>query len=239
MEKVINTSCNENVEIVNGINKSYDENFTKPIIKIGRWTLLSAVVLCLLPSLYLAIRYGALPPIGAILTGWLLIASIYAPYYFIEPISYFPILGMAGTYMSFLAGEIGNMRLPCSAIAQDVLKVEQGSKKAELVSTLAIAGSVVTSLVAGTIAVAAGSFILSVLPPFVVKAFDFVLPSIFGAMYAMFAVKSPRYGAFALLLVLFLSGVVKGLPVYVIIPVVIFSTIGLSFFEFKKKAKSN
>lgn len=223
----------------NDINKSYDQSFTKPIIKIGRWTLVGATILCFLPSVYLAIRYDALPPIGNILTAWVLIASIYAPYYFVEPISYFPILGMAGTYMSFLAGEIGNMRLPCSAIAQDVLKVERGTKKAELVSTLAIAGSVVTSLVAGTIAVAAGSFILSILPPFVIKAFDFVLPSIFGSMYAMFAAQSPRYGIFALGLVLILSGAVKGLPVYVVIPVVIFSTIALSIFEFKRKEKSN
>lgn len=221
------------------INKLYDENFTRPVIRIGRLSMLIATLVCFIPSIYLAVRYNALPPIKAILTGWLLIASIYGPYYFIEPISYFPILGVAGTYMSFLAGEIGNMRLPCAAIAQDVLKVERGSKKAELVSTLAIAGSVVTSLVAGTIAVIAGSFILSLLPPFVIKAFDFVLPSVFGAMFAMFAIKAPKYGIFALTVCLFLSKFVKGLPVYVIIPVTIFSTIGLAYYDTRRKAKSN
>jgi hypothetical protein len=247
MEKEINissmsaefNSSSSAESCANEMNKSYEESFTKPIIRIGRATLLSAFVACFLPSIYLAVRYGAIPPVGAIVAGWVSIASIYAPYWFVEPISYFPILGMAGTYMSFLAGEIGNMRLPCSAIAQDVLKVERGSKKAELVSTLAIAGSVVTSLVAGTLAVIAGSYILSVLPPFVVKAFDFVLPAIFGAMFAMFAVKSPKYGIYALALTCFLVKIVKVLPVYVIIPIVIFSTIALSFLEYKKKAKSN
>lgn len=217
------------------INKSFEESFTKPVIRIGRWSMLIAIFACLIPSIYLAVRYNAMPPVKAILTGWVLVASIYSPMYFIEPVSYFPVLGLAGTYMSFLAGEIGNMRLPCAAVAQEVLKVEQGSKKAELVGTLAIAGSVLTSIVAGTLAVIAGSFILSILPPFVVKAFDFVLPSVFGAMFAMFAVKSPKYGIFALALCLALVILIKGIPAYVLMPIVIFSTIGLAYFDAKKK----
>ena len=222
------------------INKLYDESFTRPVIRIGRWSMLAAIFACLIPSIYLAVRYDAMPPISAILTGWLLVASIYSPFYFIEPISYFPVLGVAGTYMSFLAGEIGNMRLPCAAIAQEVLKVEKGSKKAELVSVLAIAGSVVTSLVAGTLAVLAGTFILAVLPSSVVKAFDFVLPAVFGAMFAMFAVKSPKYGIFALSLCIIFAVFIKGTPAYVSMPIVIFSTIGLAYFDAKKKiAKSN
>jgi len=216
------------------INKLYDESFTKPVIRIGRLSMLAAIFACFIPSIYLAVRYNAMPPIKSILTGWILVASIYGPFYFIEPISYFPVLGIAGTYMSFLAGEIGNMRLPCAAIAQEVLKTEQGSKKAELVGALAIAGSVVTSLVAGTVAVIAGSLILSLLPPFVVKAFDFVLPAVFGAMFAMFAIKSPKYGIFALSLCLIFALFIKGTPAYVSMPIVIFSTITLAYFDAKK-----
>lgn len=217
------------------INQQYEEAFTKPIIKIGRMTLLAAIFLCFLPTIYLVVRYGAMPPLGAIISGWVMIASIYAPYYFIEPISFFPVLGLAGTYMSFLSGEIGNMRLPCSAIAQKVLKVDPGSKKAELVSTLAIGGSVITSLVAGTLAVICGGFIMGILPPAVIKAFDFVLPSIFGAMFGMFAVKSPKYAAFALILVSVLTTFIKGLPVFIVIPATVFSTIAFAYFDFKKK----
>lgn len=187
----------------------------------------------------MGLRYGAVPPVGNILSAWLLIASIYGPYYFIEPISYFPVLGIAGTYMSFLAGEIGNMRLPVSAVAQNVLKVESGSKKAELVSTLAIAGSIVTSVLAGTLAVVAGSVILGVLPPFIIKMFDFVLPGVFGSMFAMFALKAPKYGIFSLAVCILMQTILKT-PVYVTIPVTIFSTIGLALYNSRKvKAKNN
>ena len=220
------------------INKLYKEGFTKPVIRIGRWTLIVATFLCFIPSIYLGIRYGAVPPIGNILASWFLIASIYGPYYFVEPISYFPVLGIAGTYMSFLAGEIGNMRLPVSAVAQNVLKVEPGSKKAELVSTLAIAGSIVTSVVAGTLAVLAGSLILGMLPPFIIKMFDFVLPGVFGSMFAMFALKAPKYGIFSLAICIFMQIVLKT-PVFVTIPVTIFSTIGLALFNSKKVRAEN
>ena len=199
----------------NSKDQAYYENFTKPIIKTGKWTLLLAVAFCFLPAIYLWIRYGALPPVKSIITGWFLIASIYGSYYFIEPISFFPVLGMAGTYMSFLAGNIGNMRVPCAAVAQEALKVEPGSKKAELVATLGIAGSIITNIVIVTIAAIAGNGLMQLFPPVVIKAFEFVLPAIFGSMFAMFAVKYPKYGAFAIGLTLFLLGVVKVLPVYV------------------------
>lgn len=218
-------------------NEAYYENFTKPIIKTGKWTLLLAVVFCFLPPLYLWMRYGALPPVKNIITGWFLIASIYGTYYFIEPISFFPILGMAGTYMSFLAGNIGNMRVPCAAVAQEALKVEPGSEKAELVATLGIAGSIITNLIVVTIAAVAGNELMKLFPPVVITAFQFVLPAIFGAMFAMFAVKYPKYGTFAIGLTLFLLGIVKVLPVYVLIPVCVFSTIAFATTSYKKKVK--
>lgn len=141
--------------------------------------------------------------------------------------------------MSFLSSNIGNMRVPCAAVAQEALKVEPGSKKAELVATLGIAGSIITNVIVVTIAAIAGNSIMQILPPVVIKAFDYVLPSIFGSMFAMFAVKYPKYGAFAIGLTLFLLGVVKVLPVYVLIPVCVFSTIAFATRSYKKGKVAN
>lgn len=220
----------------NNAKQAYYEDFTKPIVKTGRWTLFVTVALSFLPPLYLWIRYGALPPLKSIFTGWFLIASIYGSYYIVEPISYFPVLGVAGTYMVCLAGNIGNMRVPCAAVAQEALKVAPGTKKAELVATLGIAGSIITNLIVVTIAAIAGNSLMNIFPPVVLKAFDFVLPSIFGSMFAMFAVKYPKYGAFAISLTLFLLGVVKVLPVWLLIPVCVFSTILFATKSYKKKS---
>ena len=46
------------------------------------------------------------------------ITSAVGVIWFVEPISYFPIVGVAGTYMAFVSGNISNLRIPCAMIAQ-------------------------------------------------------------------------------------------------------------------------
>ncbi|MGH9349787.1 MAG: hypothetical protein ACRD26_21250 [Vicinamibacterales bacterium] len=204
---------------------SYEQVFTRPVVNAGRLTLLVSIPLSFLPVVYLWMRHGLIPPWDAILTGWFLIASIYGFWYVIEPISYFPVLGTAGTYMAFLSGNIANMRVPCSAVAQEALGVEPGTKKAELVATLGIGGSIATNLIVVTLGALAGNVLIDFIPPIVVSAFEYVLPAIFGALFVMFAIKYPRYGAFAIAITLLLLGVVRVLPAWIVIPITIFSTI--------------
>lgn len=98
--------------------QNYENIFSRPIIKYGRITLLFSIVLCFIPAIYLAVRYHAIPPVSTIFTAWFMIASIYGVEYFMTPISYFPILGVSGTYLAFLSGNIANMRVPCAIVAQ-------------------------------------------------------------------------------------------------------------------------
>lgn len=210
-------------------NLSYEQSFTKPIIKYGRLTNLLAVAFSFIPALVVYFVFDAFPGVENILSGWVLIASIYGIYAIVEPISYFPILGLPGTYMSFLAGNIGNMRVPCSAIAQEALGTTPGTKKAELVSTLGIAGSVVTNIVVVTIAAIGGAALMNAFPPIVIEAFTYVSPAIFGAIFSMYASKKLEYGAFALVVVGIMLLVIKVLPTYLMIPIAVFSTVAFAF----------
>ena len=175
--------------INNTKSNSFEELFTKKIITTGRWTLLLAIPLSLLPGIYLWARYGAMPNIKDILTAWFMIASIYGVEYIVTPISYFPILGMSGTYMAFLSGNIANVRVPCAIVAQDVIGVKAGTNEGELVATMGMAGSIVTNLIVVTVAAIGGNFLIGYFPPIVLKAFNYVLPAIFGALFSLFAVK--------------------------------------------------
>lgn len=56
--------------------------------------------------------------------------------WFVEPISYFPVVGAAGTYMAFLSGNISNMRIPCASMAQVAADVEPGTEKDLLLQPL-------------------------------------------------------------------------------------------------------
>lgn len=219
---------------------SYEQSFTKPIIKYGRITNLLAVLFSFVPSLVLLLYFNVFPGVENILSGWLLIVSIYGVYAIVEPISYFPILGLPGTYMSFLAGNIGNMRVPCSAIAQEAIGTTPGTKKAELVSTIGIAGSIITNMIVVTIAAVGGAALMNAFPPIVVEAFTYVSPAIFGAIFSLYASKKFSYGAFALILVLIMLLVIKVLPTYVMIPVAVFGTVAFGFVTSdKEKSKQN
>lgn len=215
---------------------NYENTFTKPIKKYGSLLNLLAVPLCFLPAIYLWLVKGVFPGMQNILTGWMYIAAMFAIYSVVEPICYFPILGLPGTYMSFLSGNIGNMRVPCSAIAQESLGVEAGTKKAEIVSTLGIAGSIVTNIVIVTIAALGGAALMSLFPPIVLEAFRYVSSAIFGAMFAMFASKNLKYGAFALVLVMIML-FSKMLPVYIMIPIAVFGTAGFALIDYNRKNK--
>ncbi|WP_314558171.1 hypothetical protein [uncultured Parvimonas sp.] len=213
---------------------NYDKSFTKPIIRYGSFTNLIAIPLCFIPAIYLWIANGAFPGWNNILTGWMYTASMFAIYSIVEPICYFPILGLPGTYMSFLSGNIGNMRVPSAVIAQESLGVEPGTKKAELIATLGIAGSIFTNIIVITIAAIGGQALLSFFPPVVIMAFKYVSSAIFGAMFAMFASKNLKYGTFALVIVMAML-LSKALPVYLMIPIAVFSTAAFGIFDYNKK----
>lgn len=213
---------------------NYEKSFTKPIIRYGSLTNLLAIPLCFIPAIYLWLVKGAFPGWNNILTGWMYVASMFAIYSVVEPICYFPILGLPGTYMSFLSGNIGNMRVPCAVVAQESLGVEPGTKKAELIATLGIAGSIFTNTIMVTIAAIGGAALMSVFPPVVLTAFKYVSSAIFGAMFAMFTSKNLKYGAFALVVVMAML-LSKAIPVYIMIPIAVFSTAIFGVFDYNKK----
>jgi len=204
--------------------ETYLNDFTKPIHRVGRATNLLAALLMFLPSVWLLIQYGLFPPLQAILLGMGLALTYAVPFWIIEPISYYPTLGDAGTYMSFLAGNISNMRLPCAAVAQEVAGGEEGSRKGELVATIGISVSIWLSILAVLIGAIATGLIVETFPPAVQDAFKtYLLPAVFGAVFGQFMLRGFKYAPVALILPLI--GVLLKWPSYVTIPLAVFGTI--------------
>ena len=178
--------------------------------RIGKMTLFPAVILCFLPVIYLYFVYGLFPTMDVALESWFKVAVFFGPFYIIEPLSYFPVLGLAGTYMAFLSGNIGNMRVPCSAVAQEVVGTTPETPEAEIVSTLGIAGSIITNIIAVTLAAFVGTQLLNLLPPVVIAAVKaYSVPAIIGAVFGQFALQSPRTALIALAIPLTLLSVGK------------------------------
>ena len=206
--------------------KEFDIAWKLPVNKIGKLTLFVAIAFSFLPLLFLYFVYGVRPDFGTALKAWGMIATIFGAMYIVEPISFYSILGLSGTYMSFLSGNIGNCRLPCAAMALEITETEPGTHEAEVVSTLGIAGSIIVNIAGVTLCAFIGAAVINVLPaPVVLGLKSFTAPAIFGAMFGQFAMKYPRLAIFGLGIPVAIRLIAPTTPAYFIIIPAVFGTI--------------
>ncbi len=139
------------------------------------------------------------------ISGIVKILPIYLPTCIVEFLIYVPILGAGGSYLTFITGNITNMKLPCAISAKEIAKTEAGTKENSIVATLSIAtSSLVTMLVIfiGVIALIPLTPILE--SPVLQPAFDNILPALFGALGAQYYIKSWKLTLIPLLLTIIL-----------------------------------
>ncbi|WP_409227378.1 hypothetical protein [Gudongella sp. SC589] len=215
----------------------YEGVFLPDIIKWGRITNILGLVFAFGPAIVLAVIFKLVPPASAILTGFISIASAVGVLWFVEPMSYFPIVGVAGTYMAFLSGNISNLRIPSAAAAQNVAGVQPGSEEGSIIATIGMSVSVLVNIVILALGVFAGTTILANLPENVVQSLNYLLPSLFGALFVQFALSKPKLAPIALTLGLVFSLLVaRGVvPFYTTTLVAVFGTMFIGIALYKKK----
>ena len=214
--------------------KEIMQEWKRDSIRIGSPTNILAALTAFIPVIWLCTVYDCWPPVSTVLTAWGMVAASFAAMYFVEPVSYYAALGLTGTYLSFLSGNIGNMRVPCAALALDVTDSTPGTIQAEVVSTMAICGSIITNLIATTSAVIVGSAVLSVLPEFIVSGLtEYASSAIFGATFGNFAIKYPKIAVFALAIPVVLKMFTPLAAAWVIV-ITVFSTLFIARAMYKK-----
>ena len=70
-------------------NQDYENNWVKPVHRIGRITLLGVCLSSFLPVAYLYFAYGVVPPVDWIVKDILLITASFGFIWLIEPITFF------------------------------------------------------------------------------------------------------------------------------------------------------
>lgn len=169
-------------------------NYDKKMIKIGRISMGLAIIANFLPAVYVGLKYGQMPDVGTILKIWALVAATYGVSWIIQPISYYPTLGAPGSYIGWLAGSVGDIRMPAASMAQKMAGTEEGTHAHEVVGTIGTCCSVLVSASMITIFTLIGSKVIPMLPEFVTSSFSYILPALFGAIYVDIAKKDLRVG---------------------------------------------
>ena len=175
----------------------YDNEYIPYSVKWGRLTSLIGVAASFVPLIVLLVVFKVIPPIEAIVTAATIRISACIVYYFIEPISFQPVLGIPGTYMAFLSGNISNLRVPCSSVAQKAAGVKEGTPEGAVLSTIGVAVSIVVNLAVLTLGVVLGAQIINRIPASLVSALVYLVPALYGAMLMQMILYAPKIALIA------------------------------------------
>jgi hypothetical protein len=201
------------------------------------WNLSMMVILLLFP-VAVGLVFGAAPDWQGLLMGLVATAPMYWAVAVVEVITFIPMLGAGGSYLSFVTGNLSNLKLPCAINALENAGVSAKSEEGELVSTIAIAvSSIVTTVIVaiGVILIVPLSPILE--NPILTPAFDQMLPALFGALGVALISKNWKLAIapIALMLVLFIFiDALDSSMVGIMVPVGVIFTIIVSRILYKK-----
>ena len=213
-------------------------SYVESVHRDGRIWNLSVMVLLLMFPVAVAVIFDASPDWGALAVGLLATAPMYWAVGLVETITFAPMLGAGGSYLSFVTGNISNLKLPCAINALEQNGVSASSEEGEVISTIAIAtSSIVTTIVIiiGVILIVPLSPILSA--PVLEPAFAQMLPALFGGLGVAFVSKNWKIAVAPVLLMLILFIFVPALnagTVGIMVPVSVLFTIGVSRIMYKR-----
>lgn len=204
------------------------KNYTDKVHTWGRiWSVAALLVLMLVP-LSFSVYYNAFPSGSVLIKALIAVIPIYWSTAIIETLTYTPLLGAGGTYLSFVTGNITNLKLPCGLNAMERAGVKANSEEGEVITTIAIGASAITT----TIIIAVGVLLFTPIipkltaPDSVFKvAFDNVIPALFGALGASYFAKHWKISIFPILVGVIVYIFVPSLPVGTMIFVTIVASI--------------
>ena len=180
-------------------------DFQDQSTRIGMFTLVAGLVANFVPALYLAGVIGVMPQLTDLVQIYVVALSAFGVSWVVQPLSFYPMLGIGGSYISWLCGNVADIRVPAATMAQRVAGAEPGSPEGDVMATIGIAGSVFVSVAILTLFTFIGAAIIPLVPKFVTKAFGFILPAVFGAVYAELSRKHLKIGALTIIVGLLIT----------------------------------
>ena len=204
----------------------------------GRIWNLSMMFMMFMYPIAVAVIYNTLPDWRGFVLGLIATAPMYWVVAVVEVLTYVPMLGAGGSYLSFVTGNISNLKLPVALNALEQADVKVSSEEGEIISTIAIAvSSIVTTLiiVLGVILITPLTPVLNA--PVLAPAFAQILPALFGGLGVVFISKNWKIAIAPVTLMLILFIFVPALnssTVGIMVPVGVLFTMGVSRIMYKK-----
>lgn len=169
------------------------EQFNNSLHRLGRLVTISVILILVAVPFVMGALFGVSPDTNGFLAGFAKVAAVYFPVAIVEFLIYTPMLGTGGSYLTFITGNVTNMKIPCAMNARDIAGTEVGTPENEIVSTISIATSAIVTM----LVIVAGVILLVPLQPVLqnealLPAFNNVVPALFGALGLKYFSKSPQ-----------------------------------------------
>ncbi len=201
------------------------------------WGIAIGAIIIAVPLIF-CLLFSTLPRWDGLVRGLIATLPMYWAVGFIEIFTYVPMLGAGGTYLSFITGNISNLKLPCALDAMERAGVKANSEEGEVLSTISIA---VSSIVTTFIIVLGVIFIVPLQPilenPVLEPAFEMILPALFGGLGVVFISKNVKLSIAPIILMLvlfiFIPALNKG-TVGIMVPVGVIFTLIVARVMYKK-----
>lgn len=213
-------------------------SYIDSVHRAGRIWNLSVMVILLAFPVAVALIFGATPDWRGFGMGLVATAPMYWAVGAVETVTYVPMLGAGGSYLSFVTGNISNLKLPVALNALEQAEVKPSSEEGEVISTIAIAvSSIVTTLIiiVGVILITPLTPVLN--SPALAPAFAQILPALFGGLGVVFISRNWKIAIAPVILMLVLFIFVPALnssTVGIMVPVGVLFTLGVSRIMYKK-----
>ena len=214
--------------------KTSDRTYFDRVHTWGRlWTVGALITLLLVPFAICA-YFNAWPQAGDVFGALVKVLPVYWITAVIEVSTYTPMLGAGGTYLSFVTGNITNLKLPCGLNAMENAGVNANSEEGEVISTVAIGVSaLVTTLIIAVGVLLFAPFLGRITDPAspFSPAFTYVLPALFGALGAGYFKKHWRISILPILVGVVVLLFIPTLPAGTLLfPTIVVSILGALLF---------
>lgn len=162
--------------------KKKNNNYMDSMHRFGRLGVIGAIIIIMGIPFIVGIAFDILPTFMNVMKASLLLLAIFIPLGISELLSYTPILGTS-TYITFITGNILNLKLPTAINALQLTNTETGTEKGDIIAGIAVAiSSIVTIIV-----IILGVILMAPLKPFlqtetVQTATQYILPALFGTI---------------------------------------------------------
>jgi len=180
------------------------EDFNKWVHRFG---ITSSFLLFLMMSAFpvaISYYYNIWPNWAKLWPAAVAVLLFLAPWYPAETIGYMSVMGPGAIYMSYITGNVTNLRMPATVGTINSLGIEPNSDPCHTMAIIVCGGSVITTVTIIALGVLIAEPIKPVLDaPVLQPAFKYIVPAIFGGLVAQTILKTKKTVFFYIISLLF------------------------------------